>query len=234
VASDEVWLDYGWSFVRTALPDPPAEVLEIGCGTLGGFVPALLRDGYRATGVDPEAPAGPQYRRDEFDSYDPPGPVDAVVASVSLHHVADLDLALDRMAAALRPGGTVVVIEWASEAFDEATARWCFSRLAAADPGPQHEHDHEHGPGWLQQHQAQWAASGLAWDAYIGGWLAEEGLHPGGKIIDALGARFARRSCASGPFFFADLAGTAEADEQAAIDGDQIRAGGIRYAGALR
>ena len=50
---DEVWLGYGWSFVRTALPDPPAEVLEIGCGTRGGFVPALRRDGYTATGVDP-------------------------------------------------------------------------------------------------------------------------------------------------------------------------------------
>jgi SAM-dependent methyltransferase len=225
VTPDEVWLGYGWSFVRTALPDPPAEVLEIGCGPAGGFVPALLRDGYAATGVDPAAPEGPAYRQAEFEGYDPPGPVDAVVASASLHHVADLDLAADRMAAALRPGGTVVVIEWASEAFDEATARWCFARLPAADPGGE--------PGWLERHQAQWAASGLSWDAYIGGWLAEEGLHPGGKIIDALGARFARRSCVSGPFFFADLASTAEADEQAAIDGGQIRAGGIRYAGRL-
>lgn len=223
---DEVWLGYGWSFVRTALPDPPAEVLEIGCGTRGGFVPALLRDGYAATGVDPEAPAGPQYRQEEFESYLPPRPVQAVVASASLHHVADLDLALDRMAAALRPGGTAVVVEWASEAFDEATARWCFARLPAADPSGE--------PGWLQRHRDQWAASGLSWDAYIGGWLAEEGLHPGGTIIDALGARFARRSCASGPFFFADLAGATEADEQAAIDGGQIRAGGIRYAGELR
>jgi SAM-dependent methyltransferase len=226
VTPDEVWLGYGWSFVRTALRDPPADVLEIGCGPLGGFVPALLRDGYAATGVDPAAPEGQAYRQAEFESYDPPGLVDAVVASASLHHVADLDLAADRMAAALRPGGTAVVIEWASEEFDEATARWCFARLPAAGPGDE--------PGWLQRHRDQWATSGLSWDAYIGGWLAEEGLHPGAKIIDALGARFARRSCASGPFFFADLAGTTEADEQAAIDGGQIRPGGIRYAGELR
>jgi SAM-dependent methyltransferase len=226
VTPDEVWLGYGWSFVRTALPGPPAEVLEIGCGTRGGFVPALLRNGYTATGVDPEAPAGPEYRQEEFESYHPPRPVQAVVASTSLHHVADLDPVADRMAAALAPGGVAVVIEWASECFDEATARWCFARLPAAEPGDE--------PGWLQRHQAQWADSGLSWDAYIAGWLAEEGLHPGEKIIGALGARFARLSCTSGPFFFADLAGTAEADEQAAIDGGRIRAGGIRYAGELR
>jgi SAM-dependent methyltransferase len=226
VTHEELWLSYGWSFVRAALPGPPAEVLEIGCGPLGGFVPALLRDGYAATGVDPDAPEGPAYRQAEFESYDPPGPVDAVVASTSLHHVADLDLVLDRMAAALKPGGAAAVIEWASESFDEATSRWCFARLPAADPSGE--------PGWLQRHQDQWAASGLAWDAYIGGWLADEGLHPGGKIIDALGARFVRRSRTSCPYFFPDLADVTEADEQAAIDGGQIRAGGIRYAGVLR
>jgi len=226
VTPDEVWLGYGWPFVRTVLPDPPAEVLEIGCGTRGGFVPALLRDGYTATGVDPEAPAGPEYRQEEFESYHPPRPAQAVVASASLHHVAGLDLVLDRMAAVLATSGVAVVIEWASEAFDEATARWCFARLPAADPGDE--------PGWLERHRAQWAASGLSWEAYIGGWLAEEGLHPGAAVIGALGERFARRSCEYGPFYFADLAGTTEADEQAAIDGCQIRAGGIRYAGELR
>jgi len=226
VAHQDLWLSYGWSFVRAALPGPPAQVLEIGCGPLGGFVPALLRDGYAATGVDPDAPEGPAYRQIEFESYDPPGPVDAVVASTSLHHVADLDLVLDRMAAALKPGGAAAVIEWASESFDEATAGWCFARLPAVDPSGE--------PGWLRRHRDQWGASGLAWDAYIGGWLAEEGLHPGGKIIDALEARFARRSRASGPYFFADLGGATEADEQAAIDDGRIRAGGIRYAGVLR
>jgi hypothetical protein len=34
-----------------------------------------------------------------------------------------------------------------------------------------------------------------------------------------------------GPYFFADLAATSEADEQAAIDADLIRANRIQYAG---
>jgi SAM-dependent methyltransferase len=226
VTREELWLSYGWSFVAAALPGPPAEVLEIGCGPLGGFVPALRRDGYTATGIDPDAPTGPAYVQAEFESYHPPRPAHAVVASTSLHHVSDLDLVLDRMAAALRPGGTAVVIEWASESFDEATARWCFARLPPTGPGEE--------PGWLHRHREQWAASGRPWDAYIGGWLADEGLHPGGKIIDALGARFARRSCRYGPYFFADLDGVTEPDEQAAIDRGRIRAAGIRYTGVLR
>jgi hypothetical protein len=54
-------------------------VVEVGCGTLGGFVPALLDVGYRAVGVDPEAPEGSGYRQIEFERYELPQPVDCVV-----------------------------------------------------------------------------------------------------------------------------------------------------------
>src|SRR6266511_3164187 len=94
---DERWLAAVWPFVRAGLPSPPAAVLEIGCGRLGGFVPALLRDGYDAVGVDPEAPEGPGYHRIEFEAYQSPRPVDGVVACTSLHHVADLGEVLDRV-----------------------------------------------------------------------------------------------------------------------------------------
>jgi hypothetical protein len=40
--------------------------------------------------------------------------------------------------------------------------------------------------------------------------------------------RWDRRLHADGPHYFGDLAGTSEAEEQAAIDAGQIRAGGIR------
>ena len=83
---DDPWLAAVWSFVRDQLPPAPARVLEIGCGTLGGFVPALLDGGYQAVGVDPEAPEGPDFQRIEFERYEPPQLVDCVVASLSLHH----------------------------------------------------------------------------------------------------------------------------------------------------
>lgn len=135
----DIWSAVVWRFVRAQLPGPSARVAELGCGPDGGLVPALQREGYQATGIDPEAPAGPGYCRVEFERYQPPSPVHAVVACTSLHHVADLGQVLDRVAAVLVPGGSVVVVEWAWERFDEPTARWCFARLgAASDP-----------PGWL-------------------------------------------------------------------------------------
>ncbi|MGH3205624.1 MAG: class I SAM-dependent methyltransferase [Streptosporangiaceae bacterium] len=225
MSADERWLAAGWTFVRGELPPPPATVLEVGCGSLGGFVPRLIENGYDASGVDPEAPAGDRYRQVEFERHDLQRRVDAVVASTSFHHVADLDLVLGKVVSALRPGGTVVVIEWASERFDEATAQWCFARLVPPEPGEE--------PGWLHKQQGGWAASGEPWHTYFAGWVNDEELHPGGKILSGLDARFAGSSCTYGPYFFSDLAGTTEADEQAAIDDGQIQATGIRYVARL-
>ena len=58
-----------------------------------------------------------------------PDPAVAVVACTSLHHVADVGEVLDAARAALAAGGTLVVVEWARERLNEATARWCFNRL---------------------------------------------------------------------------------------------------------
>jgi SAM-dependent methyltransferase len=219
---DDRWLAAVWPFVRDQLPPAPATVLEVGCGTVGGFVPALLDGGYDAVGVDPEGPEGPDYRRIEFERYEPPQPVECVVASLSLHHVAELDEALDRLAELLIPGGVLVVVEWAWERFDEATARWCFARLARPAPG--------HEAGWLHKHEERWVASGQPWDGYLRAWAEQEGLHPGGEIMRGLDARFTCRFHTEGPYFFPDLADTSEAEEQAAIDAGVIQASGIRYA----
>jgi SAM-dependent methyltransferase len=218
---DDPWLAANWPFVRASLPAAPGRVLEIGCGPLGGFVPILGSAGYQAVGVDPEAPPGPSYRRVEFERYQVPGRLDAIVACTSLHHVGDLATVLDLMAAALVPGGTVVIVEWARERFDEATARWCFARL----PGPDDD------PSWLGRQYAQWRESGQAWDAYLRSWADAEGLHTGRDILDQLDTRFESGPVSYGPYFFPDLADTTEADEQAAIDGGLIQANRIWYLG---
>jgi hypothetical protein len=145
------------------------------------------------------------------------------VASTSLHHVADLDEVLDRVKTTLVADG-VLVVEWAWERFDEATARWCFARLAPPASAAE--------PGWLHGHQQRWVASGQPWDAHCRAWATAEGLHTGREILRGLDARFERRLCTFGPYF-PDLADTTEADEQAAIDAGQIQATGIRYAGRL-
>ncbi|HEU4426304.1 MAG TPA: methyltransferase domain-containing protein [Pilimelia sp.] len=222
--ADARWLAAMWGFVREHLPAAPAAVLEIGCGPLGGFVPALRAAGYAAVGVDPEAPDEPGYHRIEFEDYPIAEPVQAVVACTSLHHVDDLDRVLDRVRAALAADGVVVVVEWARERFDEATARWCFARLGATGSGDE--------PGWLHRRRDEWMASGLSWDEYVRSWADAEGLHTGERILHGLRARFEERACAVGPYFFADLASTRAADEQAAIDAGEIFATGIRYVGS--
>jgi SAM-dependent methyltransferase len=217
------WLGAVWPFVHGHLPPAPARVLEVGCGSAGGFVPELRRAGYEAAGIDPEAPDAPGFHRMEFERYEPPQPVAAVVASNSLHHVGDLDEAARRMCDALRPDGVVVVVEWAWERFDEATARWSFGRLAGDGEG-----------GWLRRRRDDWAASGHPWDAYFPAWAANHGLHKSRDVVRCLDARFIRRVYAEGPYFFPDLGGTGQEDEQAAIDAGQIQATGIRYVGTPR
>jgi SAM-dependent methyltransferase len=228
---DERWLAANWPFVRSHLPAAPARVVEIGCGRVGGFVPMLESAGYQATGIDPEAPAGSSYRQVEFESYAAPGPVNAIVASASLHHVADLAVVLDQVKALLVPDGRLVIVEWAHERFDEATARWCFARLPESAEHharlPESGVDHS----WLIHRRAEWRESGQPWADYLRSWTQAEGLHTGQDILAALDPRFDPESVTYGPYFFADLAGTSEADEQVAIDAGLIQANRIRYAG---
>jgi SAM-dependent methyltransferase len=217
------WADACWEFTKPRLPAAPATVIEIGCGRSGGLVPQLTSAGYTAVGVDPNAPDEPGYVTTEFEEYQPPGEADALVACLSLHHVADIDAALDLAAAALRPGGTIVVVEMALERLDEKTALWCFDRLPSLEPD-------EH--GWLHHHREAWRESGQPWQEYLDGWAREEGLHRADTVLAALDERFKQVSCARGPYLFPDLNdATSEADERAAIDAGTIEPVGVWYHG---
>jgi SAM-dependent methyltransferase len=97
-------------------------VLEVGCGN-GELARALAAAGYDVLAIDPEAPDGPIFRRTTIEELDGCGPFEAVVASRSLHHVHDLPAALDKMAALLRSGGSIVLDEFAWERLDAASAK---------------------------------------------------------------------------------------------------------------
>jgi SAM-dependent methyltransferase len=223
MTSAERWLDAMWPLVRGELPAPPARVLDLGCGPLGGFVPMLLADGYDPLGVDPKAPPEAHYQRVEFERCELPHPLDAIVASTALHHVSDPADVIDRIAAALTVGGTLVVLEWAWERFDGETADWCFARLRP-----------DRDPGWLHRRRDEWLASGLAWPTYLRGWTEREGVHQSEELVRLLDERLERRRVADGPYVFADLAGVTADDEQAAIDAGAIRATRIDWVGLRR
>lgn len=222
LSADEIWLTATWPFVRQQLPEPPATVVELGCGEAGGHLAALLDAGYDALGVDPEAPGRPEYRRIAFEDHVPDAPLDAVIASLSLHHVPDPATVLDHVRELLAPGGTLIVIEWISECFDEATAKWCF-RHEVRDPTQ---------PGaWLAELRGGWTESALSWNVFCQGWLQHHGLHSASTIRRALDTRFVTTHDSNGPYYFPELLDTDATLEQAAIDAGAIRAGCLRYAG---
>lgn len=201
------------AFVLAHLPPVPARVLEVGCGE-GALARALAGAGHAVTAIDPEAPEGPHFRRVTLEELAEPGPFDAVVASRSLHHVENLDTALDRIAALLAPGGVLVVNDFAKERLAGATAAWYFERrraLAAAGGHP--------------------AAASL--DACLREWEEDHaGLHGYEAMRTALDARFRECFLSWVPYLHHELAEVApQAVEQALIEAGAIRATGFRYVG---
>ena len=217
------WLDTQWPIVRGRLPAPPARVVEIGCGSLGGFVPMLRAEGYDAVGIDPQAPEQPHYRRVEFERSELPTQVDAVIACASLHHVADPAEVIDRIPSTLTSGGAVVIVEWAWERFDEQTAAWCFARLRPDDEAT-----------WLRPAELNGSPQAGSGRATSATGPNAHGLHRSDLLLRLLDERFERQLLTRGPYFFPDLGDTTEAGEQTAIDAGLIQPTRIDYVGTRR
>jgi hypothetical protein len=104
------------------------------------------------------------------------------------------------------------------EKFDDATAGWCFQWLGDE-------------ANWLHRRRDEWTASGQEWQDYLLTWATREGVHRADDIVRLLDERFGNQLLASGPYFFPDLENTTDADEQAAIDADDIQASRIDWVG---
>ena len=109
-------------FVLSQLPPPPRRVLEVGCGEGEAGACAcrarLRRRRDRSRGAGGRRSSdGRRSRR-----FDEPGPFDAVVASLSLHHVHDLGVALDKLVRLLR--GPLILNEHAWDRLEPMTPEW--------------------------------------------------------------------------------------------------------------
>lgn len=153
--------------LRQVLPEPPASMLEVGCG-YGYLAEKLLAAGYEVAAIDPDPDAvlacqsrGVAARQTTLAEFH--GPVfDAVVCSRSLHHIPDLVEASQQLVALLSDTGVLFIDEFDRAAADGATAAWFYGtrRLltvtgaavededipVGVDPLAQWRHDHETDP----------------------------------------------------------------------------------------
>ena len=195
-------------FVRAAFPEPPARVLEIGCGPTGELASALAADGFDVLAIDPVAPNGALFRRARLEDLEVgDGPFDAAVAVRSLHHLHHLGPAME-LIVSLLPRGIFVVEEFAWDLADEPTLVWFHAQRGRAT---------ERG------------------DLLLADWVDEHrGLHGDEALRGALESRFETRTFDRGPDLYHRLGAEARAAESAAIEAGAIRAIGFRWTGVPR
>jgi SAM-dependent methyltransferase len=116
------------AFVRSSLPPPPVDVLEIGAGR-GELAGALSAAGYRLTAIDPAAEPGSHVQRRSL--LEVTGSFDAAVSVVALHHVDPLRESCAHLATLIEPGGVVVIDEIDIERYDERALSWWLGQQQA-------------------------------------------------------------------------------------------------------
>lgn len=229
-------------FVLGRIGSAPARVLEVGCGE-GELARVLAHAGHSVTAIDPQGPEGaserqpertpenPVFRRVGIEDHPDPGPFDYVVAVLSLHHVEDLGKALDKVAGLLPAGGALIVVEFAWERLEGATAEWALERLPAASPSGH--------TSWLERccggrgGERRRRDHGDQAEAHFAGWV-EEGFHDSRMMRGELQRRFVERWFEWVPYLYPDLAdGVSEGDESTAIEAGNINATGFRYVGTV-
>ena len=117
------------AFARSALPPPPARVLEIGAGD-GALAATLREGGYAVAAIDPKAE--PDTGVEPLALIDATGRYDAAIAVVSLHHVEPLAESCSHLAELLEPGGVLAIDELDIRRYDERATGWWLNQRAAA------------------------------------------------------------------------------------------------------
>ncbi|MGI9263783.1 MAG: class I SAM-dependent methyltransferase [Gammaproteobacteria bacterium] len=117
----------------------PADILEIGCGE-GHLLLPLAERGYTVVGVEADLEIVARAQANgipvvlaTWPDYSPT-PADAIIFTRSLHHIEQLEPAVEAAAAALKPGGSLLVEEFAFDAPDQRTIEW-FVEICRSEAG---------------------------------------------------------------------------------------------------
>ena len=125
-------------------------VLDVGCGEQlyrDALAPLVRSGAVHYSGLDPDVPSlerlraalgGGRFHRGGIeDFWDEPDSYDTILCLRSLNHVFDVDEAVARMAALLRPGGQLLIVETTPFAMLRRA-----EQVAAADQAPRAGHQH--------------------------------------------------------------------------------------------
>ncbi len=203
-----------WIDAHTVAGD---RVLEIGTGD--GALVDVLATRYDVLGVDPSAQTRPRVLATSFEELDSE-PFATVFASVSLHHLHDLDAAAAALRRLTRPGSVVLVREFDRTRLEEheATLRWWWHQRCArviGDGGEPDDYDEfvEHWRRHMAEHVHPWAP--------VESMLRAADLEPL-EVFD------------SAYLFRWGLTEDVRPIEDRLIEAGSIRAVGIRWAGVVR
>jgi SAM-dependent methyltransferase len=212
--------------VLRALPPAPVRILEVGCGE-GRLARSMSAAGYRVVAIDPDAPDGSLFRRVTIEEFVESEPFDVAVATLSLHHIVDLDAALAKIAGLVVSGGTFVVVEFAWNHFDEATAAWALRHL-----------DSETEHGWLAHRYNEWIAHGRDDDSgfaeYLRRWAASKKFHSAAMMLDVCRRHFVEVRFEAWPYLYPELEGVTREQEIAEIEAGRIQAMAFSFVGSAR
>lgn len=116
-----------------------ARVLEVGAGS-GALARRLGDAGHDVVAIDPDPSPGSGVQPMPVEQFTTDRPFDAVVCQRALHHVNDLEQALEAITAALVEDGTLLLHEFCWDLLDEPTGGWLHQQSrrlgldVAADP----------------------------------------------------------------------------------------------------
>jgi SAM-dependent methyltransferase len=229
------------AFATEVLGAGRRRLLEIGCGT-GELALALAGLGHEVTALDADAEAvraacarGVDARHVEWPSFED-RPCDAILFTRSLHHLHALSAALDRAHDLLRPGGLVLVEDFA---FSEITARtraWFAELLRVLQKSD----------SWRPT-AGSFALEVLEARGSPDPWRSRHDLHTATAMHEGLAARFALTAVAAAPYLYrylvpvlaesdvsCELLAGVLAQEKTLIERHAIDAVGRRFVGRRR
>ncbi len=130
---EQIPIEETYQFVSGAISSP-GRVLEVGCGN-GLLAARLIKKGFQVVAVDQSREAveaarslGIDARRvDWLNFWD--DPFDGVLFTRSLHHIQPLQAALNHARTLLKPGGLLLVEDFAYSDMKDSALRWFYQTL---------------------------------------------------------------------------------------------------------